>query len=333
MKILITGGTGSLGKELLRNLVNRQDIERLVIFSRDELKQWKLSSLYPENKYPKLRFFLGDVRDRDRLKVALRGCDTVIHAAALKHVPAAEYNPTEFIKTNINGAYNLITECLENTSISKVISLSTDKASSPNNLYGATKLCSDKLMISAPNIAGKQNIKFAVVRYGNVFGSRGSVVPFFLNRLKENLPLLVTDKRMTRFSISLAEASKLVEYALDNSRGGEIFVPKLASYRILDLVNAFTNDNNYELIGIRAGEKIHEEMISSGDALSTVDIGNMYAIMKSIPEAKRLYSEEIKKYEQKFMDGEDQTYTSGKNERFLSINELKNLINKYKVKI
>ena len=236
-RLLLTGGTGSFGKAFIHATLSRfPDIKRIVIYSRDELKQWELRQLYPKDKYPQLRFFLGDVRDQDRLRRALDQIDVVVHAAALKQVPAAEYNPMEFVKTNVIGAENLIQACLD-TSVKKVVALSTDKAAAPINLYGATKLCSDKLFVAANNIKGARDIRFSVVRYGNVMGSRGSVIPFFLNKAKTGI-LPITDPAMTRFNISLTEGVEMVNWALDHALGGEVFVPKIPSYRITDVAQA-----------------------------------------------------------------------------------------------
>jgi UDP-N-acetylglucosamine 4,6-dehydratase/5-epimerase len=276
--ILITGGTGTLGKALTREILIRfPDIERLIIFSRDELKQFEMEQEFPIAKYPCIRYFLGDVRDLDRLRRALEGVDYVIHAAALKQVPAAEYNPTEFIKTNIIGAQNLIEACLD-SAVKGVVALSTDKAAAPINLYGATKLCSDKLFVAANRYKGKRDLTFSVVRYGNVMGSRGSVIPFFLNKaLEGSLP--ITDGSMTRFNISLMEGVEMVLWALEHSKCGEIFVPKIPSYLITDLARAIGPNCELVDVGIRPGEKIHEEMITQSDSLCTVDLGTYYAIL------------------------------------------------------
>lgn len=279
--ILITGGTGSFGHAFVRTVLQRYpDVRRLVVFSRDELKQYEMSRVFPPERHPALRFFLGDVRDEARLRRALEGIDTVVHAAALKQVPTAEYNPFEFIKTNIIGAQNLIEACLD-TQVRRVVALSTDKAAAPINLYGATKLASDKLFIAANNIRGRRDLRFAVVRYGNVMGSRGSVVPLFLEQRRHGL-LRITHPQMTRFNITLQEGVDMVLWALDNCRGGEIFVPKIPSYRITDLAEAIGPDCSREVIGIRAGEKIHEEMITASDSPHTVDLGRYYAILASI---------------------------------------------------
>ena len=283
--ILITGGTGSLGKELTKYIFkNHPEIRRVIIFSRDEQKQFVMAQEYPIEKFPQIRFFVGDVRDKDRLNRALNGVDYVIHAAAMKHVHIAEYNPDECIKTNVGGAQNVVTCCLENN-VSGVVALSTDKACAPINLYGATKLTSDKLFIAANKIKGNNPIKFSVVRYGNVMGSNGSVIPFFINKKKLNNTLPITDPAMTRFNISLIDGVRLVFYALENSIGGELFVPKIPSYKILDVANAIGPDCDKPIVGIRPGEKIHEEMITSSDSFNTYDIGKYYVIL---PEDKKI---------------------------------------------
>ena len=276
--ILITGGTGSFGKAFVKTVLDAHPkTRRLVIFSRDELKQYEMSQVFDPAIYPNLRYFIGDVRDDDRLKRALEGIDIVIHAAALKQVPAAEYNPFECIKTNILGAQNLIDACLE-CSVKRVVALSTDKAAAPINLYGATKLCSDKLFTAANNIRGQRDIRFAVVRYGNVMGSRGSVIPFFLERRKTGI-LPITDPEMTRFNICLQEGVDMVLWALENAHGGEILVPKIPSYRITDLAQAIGPDCEHPVVGIRPGEKLHEEMITASDSFNTVDLGRYFAIL------------------------------------------------------
>lgn len=279
--LLITGGTGSLGKALTQYILkNFPAIKRLVIFSRDEQKQFEMAQLYPKDKYPQIRFFIGDVRDFERVKRALQGIDYVIHAAAMKHVPIAEYNPMECVKTNIMGAENVINACLE-TQVSRVVALSTDKAAAPINLYGATKLASDKLFVAANNIRGSNPITFSVVRYGNVLGSNGSVIPFFLKKKKEGV-LPITDPEMTRFNITLTQGVQLVLYALEHAWGGEIFVPKIPSYRITEVAEAIGPDCRHEVVGIRPGEKIHEEMITASDSFYTYDIGDNYVILPSM---------------------------------------------------
>ena len=276
--ILITGGTGSFGKQLVSYLLkNKLPLLKIIVFSRDEFKQFELSKVFPEEKYPCMRYFIGDVRDRDRLMLALQGVDYVIHAAALKQVPVAEYNPFEAIKTNIIGSQNLIECCLNNT-VKKVIALSTDKAAAPLNLYGATKLCSEKLFIAANNIIGKKKISFSVVRYGNVLGSRGSVIPEFFKQ-KQRGTLFITDKEMTRFSISLEESVDFVMLALISSVGGEIFVPKIPSFRIIDLAQVISSKSKIKFTGIRAGEKIYEELITIPESLNTFESKNYYLIL------------------------------------------------------
>jgi len=276
--ILITGGTGSFGKAFVKSVLdNCPKIKRLVVFSRDELKQYEMQQEFSKEKYPALRFFIGDVRDQGRLSRALEGIDTVVHAAALKQVPAAEYNPFEFIKTNIIGAQNVIEACLDN-GVRRVVALSTDKAAAPINLYGATKLCSDKLFIAANNFRGDRDLRFSVVRYGNVMGSRGSVIPFFMSKAKTGV-LPITDMAMTRFNIPLEDGVEMVFWALANALGGEILVPKIPSYRISDVAEAIAPNCKYEIVGIRVGEKLHEEMITKGDSSSTIDLGNYYAIL------------------------------------------------------
>ena len=277
--VLITGGTGSLGKALTKHLLTQHpDISRLVIFSRDEQKQFEMEQEFPVKKYPQMRYFIGDVRDYERLERAFSGIDYVIHAAAMKHVHIAEYNPDECVKTNVGGAENVIKAALK-TNVTHVVALSTDKACAPINLYGATKLTSDKLFVAANNIKGKRNIKFSVVRYGNVMGSNGSVIPFFLKRKKIDNTLPITVKEMTRFNISLQGGVDMVMHALHTAWGGEIFVPKIPSYRITDVVEAIGPNCEKPIIGIRPGEKIHEEMISSSDSFFTYDLGKYYAII------------------------------------------------------
>ncbi len=320
--ILITGGTGSFGKAFVKIVLKKYpDIKRLVIFSRDEQKQHQMELEYPHNQYPQIRFFIGDVRDQERIRMALKGIDTVVHAAAMKHVHIAEYNPMECIKTNIIGAENLILACLD-SDVENVVALSTDKAAAPINLYGATKLASDKLFIAANNIKGKKKIKFSVVRYGNVMGSNGSVIPFFLNKRKEKV-LPITDSTMTRFNILLDEAVEMVLYSLENAWGGELFVPKIPSYKITELAKAIGPDCEYPIVGIRPGEKIHEEMITSSDSFFTYDMGKYYAILPQAPSWKMNdFIEHFKavKVPQGF------SYSSGSNAEWLSIDQLRKLI-------
>ncbi|MFM7311234.1 MAG: UDP-N-acetylglucosamine 4,6-dehydratase (inverting), partial [Flavobacteriales bacterium] len=283
--VLITGGTGSLGTHLTQVILERwPSIKRLVIFSRDEQKQFQMAQRFPHANYPAIRYFIGDVRDYNRLKTAMKGIEFVIHAAAMKHVPIAEYNPMECVKTNVLGAENVINACFEND-VQRVVALSTDKAAAPINLYGATKLCSDKLFVAANNIRGKQPIKFSVVRYGNVMGSNGSVIPFFIQRRKSGV-LPITDPQMTRFNISLQDGVELVLHALDQAWGGEIFVPKIPSYRITEVAKAIGPDCNTEIVGIRPGEKLHEEMITTSDSFTTYDLGKYFTILPQVPNFK-----------------------------------------------
>jgi UDP-N-acetylglucosamine 4,6-dehydratase (inverting) len=287
--ILVTGGTGSFGQKFVETVLrDHPGVHRLVIFSRDELKQWQMQQRFPESRYPQLRFFIGDVRDARRVSRAMEGVDTVVHAAALKQVPAAEYNPMECIHTNVLGAENVVNACLDN-GVKRIVALSTDKAAAPINLYGATKLCSDKLFVSANNIRGKRDTRFAVVRYGNVLGSRGSVVPFFLEHRRHGW-LPITDDRMTRFNITLEDGVALVMRTLKDLWGGEIVVPRIPSYRILDVAEAVAPDAERRSVGIRPGEKLHEQMITSADAPTTVDRGDFFAILPS-PAAAAAYAQ------------------------------------------
>lgn len=281
--VLITGGTGSLGKALTRRILDKwPGVKRLVIFSRDEQKQFQMGIQYPNHKYPQLRFFIGDVRDRERLIRAFEGVDYVIHAAAMKHVHIAEYNPDECIKTNVGGAENVIYAVL-NQRVQNVVALSTDKACAPINLYGATKLTSDKLFVAANNIRGEHDIKFSVVRYGNVMGSNGSVIPFFINKKRNGEVLPITDEKMTRFNIYLDGGVDMVLHAMEEAWGGEIFIPKIPSYKITDIAMAIAPELKHEVIGIRPGEKIHEEMITPSDSFFTYDLGEYYVILPQTP--------------------------------------------------
>lgn len=281
--VLITGGTGSFGKKFVEVILrDYPQVKKIIIFSRGELKQYDMQQKYPRQQYPQLRFFIGDVRDYDRLEMACEGVDVIIHAAAIKQVDTAEYNPDECIKTNINGAQNVIKAALT-CGVKDVVALSTDKACAPINLYGATKLTSDKLFTAANNIKGSKDIRFSVVRYGNVMGSRGSVIPFFIKKVEDGAKSLpITDMRMTRFNISLEEGVDLVMYALKNHLGGEIFIPKIPSYKINDVASAIAPNLPQKEIGIRPGEKLHEEMITTTDALDTIDLGKYYVIMPSV---------------------------------------------------
>ena len=322
--ILITGGTGSFGRAFVKTVLDAHPrTKRLVIYSRDELKQYEMSQQFDPARYPCLRYFIGDVRDYSRLKRALEGIDTVVHAAALKQVPAAEFNPSEFIKTNILGAQNLVDACLE-SDVRNVIALSTDKAAAPINLYGATKLCSDKLFTAANNIRGGRDIRFAVVRYGNVLGSRGSVVPFFLERRKTGV-LPITDPEMTRFNICLQEGVDMVLWALQNAHGGEIFVPKIPSYRVTDLAQAIGPECEHPIVGIRPGEKLHEEMITASDSFNTVDLGPYYAIL---PMAAKYSVDQYCERSGCPPVAPGYAYNSGTNPHFLTVDELRHLVSR-----
>jgi UDP-N-acetylglucosamine 4,6-dehydratase/5-epimerase len=322
--ILITGGTGSFGKKFVKKILEKNNnIKKLIILSRDELKQYEMAKNFSQKKYPQLRYFIGDVRDKERLERACEDVDYIIHAAALKQVPAAEYNPMEFIKTNIYGASNLI-EAAISANVKKVIALSTDKAAAPINLYGATKLCSDKLFIAANNYVGKKNISFSVVRYGNVMNSRGSIIPFFKEEVKKGF-IPITDKRMTRFNITLDESVDFVLNCLKISKGGEIFIPKIPSYKVIDVAKAIDKNAKIKIIGIRPGEKIHEEMITTSDSQNTLDAKNFYIILPSgSNELHKFYN---KKFSAKRVP-EDFSYNSYKNKSYLSIQDIKSLINK-----
>lgn len=325
--ILVTGGTGSFGKAFIKTVLQRfPNVKRLVVFSRDELKQFEMAQQFPGEKYPAIRYFIGDIRDEARLRRALEGIDIVIHAAALKQVPAAEYNPFECIKTNVLGAQNLIEACLD-SQVQRVVALSTDKAAAPINLYGATKLCSDKLFVAANNIRGHRDLRLSVVRYGNVMGSRGSVIPFFLEKRKTGI-LPITDTAMTRFNISLQEGVDMVLWSIENALGGEVLVPKIPSYRITDVATAVAPDCEQKIVGVRPGEKIHEEMITASDSFNTVDLGQYYAILPSAG----LYS--VTEYCER-MHGvpvpEGFAYESGTNPDFLSIEQLRALIDQHVV--
>jgi UDP-N-acetylglucosamine 4,6-dehydratase (inverting) len=322
-KLLITGGTGSFGRALVEYLLkNKFPLKKLVILSRDELKQYEMNQVFSIDKFENIRYFLGDIRDKDRLRFAVQDMDIVIHAAALKQVPSSEYNPFEFIKTNILGSQNVIEACIS-SNVSNVVALSTDKASSPVNLYGATKLCSDKLFTSAQNIIGNRKLAFSVVRYGNVMFSRGSILPKLLNEKKQGY-FSITDLGMTRFSITLNESVNFVLNSLLSQKGGEIFVPKIPSYRLLDLCKAVDKNCRIRIIGLRQGEKIHEEMIATSDSNSTFDQGKYYVIIN--PSNQRTLSYYKKNINfTKVNDGF--SYNSGKNKCFLTVDKLKSLIN------
>ncbi|HOI29396.1 MAG TPA: UDP-N-acetylglucosamine 4,6-dehydratase (inverting) [Melioribacteraceae bacterium] len=331
--ILITGGTGSFGKKFVETVLKKFNPKKIIIYSRDELKQYEMQN---DPRFRKegvlMRYFIGDVRDEKRLIRATEGVDIVIHAAALKQVPAAEYNPFEAVKTNIIGGQNVINACFE-SGVKKVIALSTDKAAAPINLYGATKLTSDKLFIAANNYRGTHDIKFSVVRYGNVMGSRGSVVPFFLEKKKSGV-LPVTDQRMTRFNITLQEGVDFVLVCLEKMWGGELFVPKIPSFKVTDLAAAIDSKCKMEIVGIRPGEKIHEEMITEADALNTIEFENYFVILPSVQlgdnDALKLWDTEKFRMDSNGTQGKfcdfGFKYNSGTNPWFLSINELKELI-------
>lgn len=279
--VLITGGTGSFGKKFIETILLRYpQVNKIIIYSRDELKQSVIKQKYPAVDFPQLRFFIGDVRDKDRMTQACEGVDVIIHAAAIKQVDTAEYNPTECIRTNVDGAENVIHAALA-CGVKNVVALSTDKACAPINLYGATKLVSDKLFAAANNIRGSKDIRFSVVRYGNVMGSRGSVIPFFIDKKKEGM-LPITHEEMTRFNISLQDGVNMVLYAIKHHLGGEIFVPKIPSYKITDIAMAIAPNCDTRVVGIRPGEKLHEEMITDTDSLNTIDLGRYYAILPSV---------------------------------------------------
>ena len=320
--VLVTGGTGSFGREFVRRVLNKHpEIRRLVIYSRDELKQFEMAQNFSPSEHKALRYFIGDVRDEARLRRALEGIDIVVHAAALKQVPAAEYNPFECIKTNVLGAQNLIEASLD-AGVQRVVALSTDKAAAPINLYGATKLCSDKLFVAANNIKGSRDVRFSVVRYGNVMGSRGSVIPFFMAKKKDGV-LPITDPRMTRFNISLQKGVEMVLWSIENAKGGEVLVPKIPSYRIGDLATAIAPQAEQKVIGIRPGEKLHEEMITASDSFNTVDMGDYYAILPvGADYTVEDYCKESggKPVEPGF------AYNSGSNPDFLTVEALRSLI-------
>lgn len=321
--VLITGGTGSFGKQFIKTILERyQDVKKIIIYSRDELKQFEIKQKYPAKDFPQLRFFIGDVRDRNRMIQACEGVDVIIHAAAIKQVDTAEYNPTECIRTNIDGAENVIQAALQ-CGVHDVVALSTDKACAPINLYGATKLASDKLFTAANNIRGSKDIRFSVVRYGNVMGSRGSVIPFFMKKKVEGL-LPITHEEMTRFNISLQDGVNMVMYALENHLGGEIFIPKIPSYKILDIAEAIAPGMQTKVVGIRPGEKLHEEMITDTDSLNTIDLGKYYVILPSVSftytEQEYLDHHKAEKVPFGFK------YNSGTNTEWESVESLRELI-------
>ncbi len=323
--ILITGGTGTFGKKFIEIALKKYPkIKKLVVFSRDEQKQHQMSQIFSEKKYPCIRYFLGDIRDYERLNQAFQEMDIIVHAAALKHVSAAEYNPFEFVKTNIMGSQNIVNASINNK-VKNVIALSTDKAVAPANLYGATKLCSDKIFLSANNIKGNRALKLSVVRYGNVFGSRGSVVPIFLEQRKKG-KLTVTDKRMTRFNITIEESVNMVLWSLQNNLGGEIYIPKLPSYNIVDLAKAISPKSKLTFTGIKTGEKLHEELVFKNESDFILDIGKYYIQIQS----KKLCDQLKKKFKKSKMVNGSFRYDSGSNNHFLTVKNLQNLIKNLK---
>ena len=326
--VLITGGTGSFGKKFVETILNRYpEVKRIVIYSRDELKQFELKQKYPHDRYPQLRFFIGDVRDGERLKRACEGIDVIIHAAAIKQVDTAEYNPEECIKTNVHGAQNVINAALQ-TGVKHVVALSTDKACAPINLYGATKLTSDKLFTAANNISGSKDVRFSVVRYGNVMGSRGSVIPFFIGKRDSGAKELpITDMRMTRFNISLQAGVDLVMYAIGHHLGGEIFVPKIPSYHITDVATAIAPTLPQVEVGIRPGEKLHEEMITVTDALNTIDLGQYYAILPAV--SFKHSREDYLQHHQAIPVPEGFHYSSDQNEEWETVETLRAKLKQY----
>lgn len=324
--VLITGGTGSFGKKFVEVILARYpQVSRIVIYSRDELKQYQLRQRYPAKDYPQLRFFIGDVRDGERLRRACEGIDVIIHAAAIKQVDTAEYNPDECIKTNVHGAQNVINAALS-CQAKEVVALSTDKACAPINLYGATKLVSDKLFVAANNIKGSRDLRFSVVRYGNVMGSRGSVIPFFMEQRHKGI-IPITHPEMTRFNISLIEGVDLVMFAIGHHLGGEIFIPKIPSYRILDVAKAIAPNAQYETIGIRPGEKLHEEMITVTDAMNTIDLGEYYAILPSVQLAHK--TQDYLRHHQAKMVPEGFSYCSNTNKEWETVESLREKIRQH----
>lgn len=326
--VLITGGTGSFGKKFVEVILHDYpNVRKIIIYSRGELKQYDMQQKYPMSKYPMMRYFIGDVRDLERLIRACEGVDVIIHAAAIKQVDTAEYNPEECIKTNVNGAQNVIIASLS-CGVKDVVALSTDKACAPINLYGATKLTSDKLFMAANNISGSRPIRFSVVRYGNVMGSRGSVIPFFIKIRDEGVDFLpITDRRMTRFNISLEEGVAMVMYAIGHHLGGEIFIPKIPSYKICNVATAIAPNMKQVEVGIRPGEKLHEEMITVTDALDTIDLGKYYVILPSISD-KHTREEFIKHHNAKPVpDGFH--YSSNVNEEWETVESLREKIKMY----
>jgi UDP-N-acetylglucosamine 4,6-dehydratase len=322
--ILVTGGTGSFGKKFVETVLRDHNPKKVIVFSRDELKQYEMSldERFKDNE--KLRYFIGDIRDGERMERACEGVDVIIHAAALKQVPAAEYNPMECIKTNVLGSQNVINAAL-NCGVSRVVALSTDKAAAPVNLYGATKLCSDKLFTAANNMIGKRDLKLSVVRYGNVMGSRGSVIPFFMSQRHKGM-IPITHEAMTRFNILIEEGVAMVLYALEHAWGGEIFVPKIPSYNIMAVAEAVAPNCRHQIVGIRPGEKLHEEMVTESDAEKTIDCGKYYVILPST------INWSLEDYMNKFKAvkvPKNFRYNSGDNDQWVNVDEIRALIKKH----
>jgi len=323
--ILVTGGTGSFGNAFIPMTLKKYNPKKIVVFSRDEMKQWEMAKLFKDD--PRVNFFIGDIRDRDRLYRALNGIDYVVHAAATKIVPTAEYDPFECVKTNVIGAMNLIDACIDK-GVKRIVALSTDKASSPANLYGATKLTSDRLFVSGNSYSGAHDTKFSVVRYGNVMGSRGSVIPFFISVAKDGV-LPITDKRMTRFMISLEQGVELVWHAFENMQGGEVYVKKIPSMKMTDVALAVDNNAKQKEVGIRPGEKLHEQMIGLEDALYTYEYSDYFKILPSINN----WAKDIKRIENGVKVDENFTYSSDNNKDWMSVSELQDWIEKNRNKI
>lgn len=323
--ILVTGGTGSFGHAFIPLTLAKYNPNRLVVFSRDEMKQWEMAKLFERDN--RVRFFIGDIRDKERLHRALNGIDHVVHAAATKIVPTAEYNPFECVKTNVNGAMNLIDACIDQ-GVKRVVALSTDKASSPANLYGATKLASDKLFIAGNSYSGSEDTRFAVVRYGNVMGSRGSVIPFFITQKDKGI-LQITDDRMTRFMITVEQGVEFVWHAFDDMKGGEIYVKKIPSAKVIDIALAVDEDAKHKIIGIRPGEKLHEEMISPGDSLNTFSYEGYFKILPAIHN----WSKDTNRIGEGRLVPEGFSYTSDKNEEWMTIETIKSWISENADKI
>lgn len=326
--ILVTGGTGSFGKMFVQTVFEKfPDVKRLVIYSRDELKQYEMMQMFPHSKFPAIRFFIGDVRDGERLNRACQGIDIIVHAAALKQVPAAEYNPFECIKTNVLGAQNIVTAAIDNN-VERVVALSTDKAAAPVNLYGATKLCSDKLFVAAQNMRGDRETKFSVVRYGNVIGSRGSVIPFFMKKRKEGV-LPITHAGMTRFNISLPEAVDMVYFAMANAMGGEIFIPKIPSYKLTDVATAISPTAEQKIVGIRPGEKLHEEMITPADSFNTIELDDYFAILPTNLQFQSTTLEDYVDHHEGVKVPIGFSYTSENNPDWLTVEDIQDLIKEH----